>query len=130
MVDEKQSESEFRSELGTIEDDNTDNTDNNDNDDNIKLSKIKLTPKWAKILYVVLILSVVIGIMYCIFWLSGESKECVTDPLIYGIEKLDDNIKCSCHGNRYEFVFDESGIRKPDVMRNSNVINPINFSAV
>lgn len=64
---------------------------------NLSTVKPFITPFWANILYIVLILAVIGFMIFIIFWMTGEGKECLANPLQYYGEKTRQN--CACWSN-------------------------------
>lgn len=54
-----------------------------------------------------MMVAVIISCILLSIFLFGESKDCLTNPFIYGIENLDDGkLQCQCENDRggiYEF---------------------------
>jgi len=59
--------------------------------------------KTANILYAVLIASLIIFMVWFVFWLQSESKECVANPVRYFTDK-NENIYCNCYDDNGMFV--------------------------
>jgi len=78
-----------------------------------EISEVSKVPNRKGFLFFLWSLLLVVLVFSSIFtwWLLGESKECVTNPLVYGINKADENLKCSCMGDKHNFMIDEKGFR-------------------
>lgn len=54
-----------------------------------------------------MIFAVIIGIILLVVWIKGESRDCLQNPFIYGIDNLNDgDLQCECRNDRggvYEF---------------------------
>lgn len=62
-----------------------------------------MNKKIANILYVVLIVSLICFMLWFIFWLQTESKECVVNPVRYFTDK-NKHIYCNCYDEDGVFV--------------------------
>jgi len=61
----------------------------------------------SDILYVILIIGVLLFIVWLVIWIKGESKTCLQQPFVYGVNHLNDGkLQCYCENDRggiYEF---------------------------
>lgn len=58
--------------------------------------------KFFNLLYVVLIIGVILFMIWIVFWLKGESYECMKDPITYYTEKIGEQCICS-RGGMFNF---------------------------
>lgn len=56
----------------------------------------KMQSKTLKILYVLLIITCIIAIIFFILYLKTEATDCLKNPFIYGANKLK-NVECYCN---------------------------------
>lgn len=73
------------------------------------------------ILYVILIIFVISMCIYVIHILRSESKECLSQPFLYGAKKMG-NVSCTCFqkfsdSSIASFTFNESGFFLPTLER-------------
>ena len=59
--------------------------------------------KKLDLLYVILIVSLVMFLIWMVFWLKSESKDCVVNPVKYFTDK-NENIFCNCYDDNGNFV--------------------------
>lgn len=53
-----------------------------------------LTPFWANVLYIVLILALLSFMIFLVWWMLGEGKECLAQPIDYYAKKTAQNCVC------------------------------------
>jgi len=62
-----------------------------------------VSKKKLDLLYVILIVSLVMFLVWMVFWLKSESKDCVVNPVKYFTDK-NENIFCNCYDDNGIFV--------------------------
>lgn len=65
---------------------------------------MKMEKKTIDKLYVILIISLILFMAFCVSFLLSKSRECLQQPFQYGIEEIGGDLTCECYR--------ESGISK------------------
>lgn len=65
--------------------------------------------KFFTLLYVALIIGIISFMIFMVFWLQGESKQCMKDPVKWFESKNDDAV-CSCYNQNEVFSINNQRI--------------------